>query len=211
MGIPRGGQGDERGGRAGGVVRAPVVLRIVEQHRGARADDHALVVIWAVDRAAGIAAVVLATASVVAGLSKGRDRFHLHEALGIGVVVAIVVHGAAFALDSYFAAGVARTLVPFASPYRALAVAAGQVAAYGLIALSLTFYLRRRWGTPRWRAAHRLIPLFWGLAVIHGLTAGSDAARPWFLLCVLVPTAVALVRIAARHDARAASGSATAS
>jgi predicted ferric reductase len=139
-------------------------------------------VIWSVDRAAGMAALLLSAASIVVGLLQGRggrvlraaDRFPLHEALGIAVITAIAVHGLSFAVDGFFSAGIIGTLVPFASPYRPLAVAAGQIAAYGLIALSLSFYLRGRIGTRRWRTLHRYIPVPWGLAVLHGVFAGSD-------------------------------------
>jgi predicted ferric reductase len=170
-------------------------------------------VIWSVDRASGIAALLLSSLSIVAGLLQARrsrllkpaDRFPLHEALGIAVVVAIALHTASYAVDGFFKAGVVGALVPFASPYRPLAVALGQIAAYGLVGLSVTFYVRRRIGTPRWRAAHRLIPVFWGLAVVHGVTAGSDATQPWFLVSALLPVGAALVMLAARAEDRASS------
>ena len=169
--------------------------------------------IWSVDRASGIAALLLASLSIVVGLLQARkspllkpgDRFPLHEAIGIGVIVAIAIHGFSYAVDGFFKAGFVGALVPFASPYRPLAVAAGQIAAYGLVGLSLTFYLRKRIGTQRWRKAHRVIPAFWALAVIHGFTAGSDAMRPWFLISVLAPVGVALVMLAARAEDRASS------
>jgi sulfoxide reductase heme-binding subunit YedZ len=165
-------------------------------------------VIWTVDRAAGVAALLLASASIIVGLLQGRrggalpaaDRFPLHEALGIGVVVAIVIHTLSFAFDAFFGAGLSGALIPFASPYRPLAVAAGQIAGYGLIALSLSFYLRKRWGTRRWRAAHHVIPVFWGLAVLHGFLAGTDATAPWFLISVIAPVLVALTMLAMAAD-----------
>src|SRR3954451_17714951 len=99
--------------------------------------------IWSVDRASGIAALVLASLSIIAGLLQGRnvkflrasDRFPIHEALGIAVIVAIAVHGLSYAVDGYFKAGLAGAIVPFASPYRPLAVAAGQIARDGVGAL----------------------------------------------------------------------------
>ena len=168
--------------------------------------------IWAVDRASGIAALVLASLSIIAGLLQGRnvkflragDRFPIHEALGIAVIVAIAVHGLSYAVDGFFGAGISGALVPFASPYRPLAVAAGQIAAYGFVALSLTFYLRKRIGTPRWRKAHRYIPAFWLLSVMHAAAAGSDATKPWFLFSVIGPVAAALYGLAARWDERSA-------
>ena len=174
--------------------------------------------IWAVDRASGIAALVLASLSIIAGLLQGRnvkflrpaDRFPIHEALGIAVIVAIAVHGLSYAVDGFFKAGLAGALVPFASPYRPLAIAAGQIAAYGLVALSVTFYLRKRIGTPRWRKAHRWIPVFWLLSIMHAAAAGSDATKPWFLFSLIGPVAAALYGLAARWDERSAARVATA-
>jgi predicted ferric reductase len=170
---------------------------------------------WSVDRAAGVAALLLASGTLVLGLmqsQRGRSgrglaaiELHtLHEGLSIAVLVALAIHGLTFAIDPFFHSGVAAAIVPFDSPYRPLAVGVGQVAAYGLLALSLSFYLRRRIGTPRWRSAHRAIPLFWGLGVLHGLLAGSDSHQPWFLLSVLPPVLVALALLGARWHTRTA-------
>lgn len=168
---------------------------------------------WSVNRAAGIAAMLLASLSIVLGIMQSArrrntamspiDRHTLHEAIAIGTLVMIGLHVLAFGLDGFFKVGLVRSLIPFASPYKPLAVAAGQIAAYGLAGLSLTFYLRRRIGTLRWRAAHRLIPVFWGLAVLHGIVAGTDATRPWFLLAVLPPVAAAAIVLASRWGERA--------
>ena len=168
---------------------------------------------WSVDRAAGIAALLLSSATIVVGLMhslRGAPRrlpalesHALHEGLSIAVLVAIAIHGAAFAFDPFFKSGPVRAIVPFASPYRPLAVGLGQVAAYGLVALSLSFYLRGRIGTPRWRKAHRFIPAFWGLAVLHSLFTGSDVTEPWFLLAVLMPVLAAALALGQRWDERA--------
>ena len=49
----------------------------------------------------------------------------------------------------------------------------------------LTFYLRRRIGTRRWRNLHRLTPLVYVLGVIHALGSGSDAGTTWMTLLLL--------------------------
>ena len=51
--------------------------------------------------------------------------------------------------------------------------------------LGLTFYMRRRIGTRRWRNAHRLTPLVYVLGVTHTLGAGTDAGEPWLIALVL--------------------------
>ena len=94
--------------------------------------------------------------------------------------------------------GLAGLLVPFAAPYRPLATALGQVAAYGMFALGATFYVRRRLGTQRWRSAHRWLPLFWLLAVGHGLLVGTDATTTWALVALAPPVAAAAALLTTR-------------
>jgi sulfoxide reductase heme-binding subunit YedZ len=65
--------------------------------------------------------------------------------------------------------------VPFVMDYRPLFTGLGIVAGYLAAILGLTFYVRRRLGTKRWRKAHRLTPLVYLLAVGHALGAGTDA------------------------------------
>jgi sulfoxide reductase heme-binding subunit YedZ len=165
---------------------------------------------WSVNRAAGIAAMLLASITVALGVlsssgpglgrevstsilgSRGEGR-SLHEAMSIATLVAVALHGIAFAADGFFGAGIVGTVVPFASPYRPLSVAVGQVAGYGLAALGLTFYLRRRIGPARWRSAHRWIVAFWALAVLHSFLSGSDAGRLWFQIAIIPPVVAAVV------------------
>ena len=98
-----------------------------------------------------------------------------HQALANATFALIGVHAVSLLLDPVLRPGLAGLLVPFAAPYRPVATALGQIAAYGMLALGATFYVRRRIGTQRWRSAHRWLPLFWLLAVGHGLLVGTDA------------------------------------
>lgn len=156
---------------------------------------------WSVDRAAGIAALALASLSVCLGLlqSRGvaapkgqvrRDLRPIHEALSIAALAAIGVHVVAFMADQYIGTGIAGALVPFGSSYEPFAVGLGQLAFYGLVAFSLSFYARRRIGPARWRLAHRSVALFWLLAVGHAALIGTDAAATW-LIAALLPLVVA--------------------
>ena len=79
-----------------------------------------------------------------------------------------------------------------------MATALGQIAAYGMLALGATFNVRRRLGAQRWRSAHRWLPLFWLLAVGHGLLVGTDAATTWALIALAPPVAAAAALAAAR-------------
>jgi sulfoxide reductase heme-binding subunit YedZ len=163
-------------------------------------------VAWSFNRAAGIAALLLASGSVVLGVlaaSGGvKDARAAHEALSLATIAAIGAHGAAFLLDPFFAPGVAGALIPGASPYRAIPVALGQIAGYGLAALGLTYYARGRIGPARWRAAHRLSGVFWVLAVVHVILTGTDIRAGWFVIAALSPVAAGAVALALRWHER---------
>jgi len=74
---------------------------------------------------------------------------------------------------------VAGILVPFRMDHEPLATGLGIIAAYLAAALGLSFYVRRRIGTKRWRSLHRATILVYVLAVVHTLGAGSDAGTLW--------------------------------
>jgi len=165
--------------------------------------------IWVTARAAGIAALLAASASASLGLvsalrpgfTRGRrvELHTAHEALALATVALIVVHAVALLVDPVLRPGIAGLLVPFQAPYRPFATALGQLAAYGMLGLGLTYYVRKRVGTQRWRAAHRVIPAFWVLAVFHGLLDGSDATRWWFVAALGLPVLTAGTLLGARY------------
>ncbi|MEA2194958.1 MAG: hypothetical protein QOG42_1392 [Solirubrobacteraceae bacterium] len=189
--------------------------------------DPATHVFWITSRSAGITALVCASASVAAGLALGgsvgalaglvRGRTAhlrtLHEALSLAALAALLVHGLALLGDAYLRPGLLDITVPFISHYRPFWTGLGIVGAYGLAALSLTYYARARIGVARWRTLHRFIAFFWLLGVVHTLGAGTDAGRGWFLLLlavvVLPPLSLLAIRVTAPvRSGRAAQGQA---
>jgi sulfoxide reductase heme-binding subunit YedZ len=160
-------------------------------------------IFWITSRAAGGAALLLASASVALGLmmsspSKGpdkRDLRALHEALSLTTLAMVALHGLSLLGDAFLAPGLAGIAIPFASPYRPLWTGLGVIAGYGLAALGLSYYLRDRIGAARWRRVHRLTAVFWLLAVAHTIGAGSDASQVWFLAvsgALVIPAALLL-------------------
>jgi methionine sulfoxide reductase heme-binding subunit len=139
---------------------------------------------WLVSRSAGVVALAAMTLSVLLGLALAarlagaqNKRFAgLHEHLSLTALFAIAVHGEALLGDRWLKPGPAGIAVPFAIDYRPAAVAAGIVAGYLAAFLGLSFYARKRFGTKRWRSLHRFTTVAWALAVVHTLTAGTDAA-----------------------------------
>ena len=159
---------------------------------------------WITSRAAGGAALILASAAVGAGLmisakrqsSNKRDLRAIHEALSLTTLAMVALHGLSLLGDSYLNPGPAGIAIPFVSFYRPFWTGLGIVAGYGLAALGLTYYMRDRVGAARWRKLHRLTAVFWLLAITHTIGAGTDAAQLWFLLAaglLVIPAALLLV------------------
>lgn len=157
---------------------------------------------WVTSRAAGTAALVLASLSVSIGLLSGPGgrlgrRFAelrpLHEALSLATLAAIVVHGLALLGDNYVGYTPAEIAVPFASSYQAFWTGIGVIAFWGLAALGLGYYRRARIGPARWRTMHRFTAAFWLLGLIHSLGMGTDRDTRWFLLMVGLTAAPALL------------------
>ena len=158
---------------------------------------------WITSRAAGGAALLLASASVGLGLmmaskrktANKRDFRAVHEALSLTALAMVALHGVSLLGDAWLNPGIGGIAIPFVSAYRPLWTGLGIVAGYGLAGLGISYYFRDRIGAARWRRAHRLTAIFWLLAIVHTIGAGSDAAQIWFLLisgAFVVPAALLL-------------------
>ncbi len=147
--------------------------------------------VWYAARAGGLVAYLLLSTSVCVGLLisgkaqlKRWPRFALedvHRFLGILAGVFVAIHGGALLLDSFVPFSLSQVLVPGTSSYRPLPVGFGVVAAELLAALAITNHYRRRIPHGVWRRLHMLNFAVWALALVHGLTAGTDATTPWAL------------------------------
>ena len=183
---------------------------------------------WLASRSAGVVAYVLLSASVLLGLAmstqlapagtRGEVRV-FHERLGLLALGAVAAHGLLLLGDGWLDASLSQLLIPFTLDYRPLWTGLGILAAYGAAGLALTYYARRRLGAKRWRNAHRFIPIFWVLAAIHVIGAGTDTVS-WWLRIILAATIAAgtvlivqrglagLTQPAGREPARTGGGSA---
>lgn len=166
---------------------------------------------WITSRAAGIAALLLASASVATGVAhgagwigreRGRDLRPLHEALSIATLVAIAVHGLALLGDTYIGFSIAEIAVPFLSSYAPLWTGIGITAGWLFAALGLSYYARGRIGPKRWRSLHRLTAVVWLAAVGHSLAAGTDSGSVWFILALAAIGLPAAAMPVARWRAR---------
>jgi methionine sulfoxide reductase heme-binding subunit len=152
---------------------------------------------WLASRASGILALILIALSVALGLAMAaraikkpglpRILLAIHEHAALAALVAIAIHGITLLGDSWLNPGIAGIAVPFVIDHEPVFTGLGIIGGYIAAILGLTFYLRRRIGTRRWRNLHRLTPVVYVLGVIHTLGSGTDAGQPW-LLAILLAT-----------------------
>ncbi|HEX5695081.1 MAG TPA: ferric reductase-like transmembrane domain-containing protein [Acidimicrobiia bacterium] len=143
---------------------------------------------WAIIRGSGIAAFALLSASVIWGLlvsSKLIARFvrakpltWFHESLGIGALLATVVHVFVISIHDFLDFSWAEILIPGMSGWRPLPIALGTLAMYGLGVIVVSFYVRKWIGQKTWRAIHFGAFGVFLSSLIHGIQAGSDSASP---------------------------------
>jgi sulfoxide reductase heme-binding subunit YedZ len=151
--------------------------------------DH---IFWITSRAAGLVALLAASAAVTLGLlmggrfAKGRTAQLrvTHEALSLTTLAAIVLHAGALLGDSFLSPSLADITIPFASGYQRVWTTLGIVSGWALVLFGLSYHVRGRIGVARWRKLHRFTALAWLLALAHGLFEGTDAGSGWFLATV---------------------------
>ena len=169
---------------------------------------------WVTSRAAGVVALVAASASVALGLAMagrllpprpGRaDALRtVHEALGVATFAALAVHALALLADPWLAPGILGVLVPFTMEYRPLATGIGILAGYALVVLGATAWIRHRPSAARRRLLHRFTGLAWAMSVAHTITAGTDAGAVWMIALLVACVLPVLGLLARRVDAPA--------
>jgi methionine sulfoxide reductase heme-binding subunit len=165
--------------------------------------------LWFLSRASGLVLLLLFSAIVVLGVataggsaSRRWPRFavaQLHRTLSLFAVALLALHVVTALLDPYVTIGWAATLVPFASPYRTVAIGLGTLAVDLAGAVLVTSLLRHRLSFRAWRTVHWLAYLAWPAAFAHSLTAGNDLRIWWVGLvewaCVALVATAALARL----------------
>jgi methionine sulfoxide reductase heme-binding subunit len=146
---------------------------------------------WYVARAGGLAAFTLLSVTVLLGLTlslrarrPGWSRFaveDVHRFAGVLTGAFVGLHGLALLLDEFVPFSLSQLLIPGTSSYRPLATALGIVAAELLAALAIANHYRERLSYRFWRRTHYVNFAVWALALVHGVTAGTDAREPWAL------------------------------
>ncbi len=156
---------------------------------------------WYLSRALGLVSFVLLSISMTAGLALSTKSLKtwpgapyllaLHRqasAVGLGAATA----HALFLLGDRFVGFEASTLlVPFTSPTRPLAVGLGQLALVTMALLVASFHVRSTLGPRTWRALHHLAFATFAMALVHGLSAGTDRSV-WAFAVYAVPGGIVL-------------------
>lgn len=158
---------------------------------------------WYIARASGLSLYLTLWVATVGGLALTTsllDRwvsrsgvlsihaFATHLAYGF-----LALHMLSIAADPTVHYGFRELLAPFAAgwrePWTGLGVLAGQLT----VVIGASFGLRPRIGVRVWRALHWLTFPLYGMALLHGVGAGSDTGQPWVKALYLATGAVVVV------------------
>jgi DMSO/TMAO reductase YedYZ heme-binding membrane subunit len=112
---------------------------------------------------------------------KAKSLTWFHESLGIGALLATLVHVGVLSVHDFLDFTWLELLVPGASDWRPAAVAMGIGAFYGLVLISTSFYVKRWIGQRAWRAIHFGSIGVFAASLVHGIWAGTDSSRPMMI------------------------------
>ncbi|GAB4422443.1 MAG: hypothetical protein Kow0031_00210 [Anaerolineae bacterium] len=140
---------------------------------------------WYMARAGGMVAYLLMWFSVVWGLLLSTKvamkripptlSYGIHEYTAILTVVFAALHAVVLLGDEYIEFNIFHLAIPFTAPYEPVWTGLGVIALYLTIAITASFYLRKQIGQKAWRALHYFTFVAYLLALVHGITAGSDS------------------------------------
>jgi predicted ferric reductase len=145
---------------------------------------------WYLSRASAFVGLILLWFSMAFGLSMtnrmarlwpgGPAAFAIHEftsLLGLGFAF---FHGLILLGDHYIGYTLSQILVPFASQnYLPTWVGIGQLGFYCWAIIALSYYLRKPMGKTAWRLVHFVSFFTFAMAMLHGLTSGTDSGTVW--------------------------------
>jgi len=175
---------------------------------------------WYVMRGSGLVSLVLLTATVAMGIAgvrrwstRGLSRAVLalvHKNVALLSVAFLGVHIATAVTDAYIKVPWYSSLLPGTSGYRTVATALGTVAIDLFLAVIVTSLLRARISRRLWKAVHFTAYAAWPVALLHGVTDGTDTGTWWttalYLLSGLAMVAAIAWRLAAPRRSRPRSG-----
>lgn len=148
---------------------------------------------WMIARASGLAAFAALTLSMILGMlittRAGEPQvprifnFEIHSFVSVLALTLIGVHVGSLLFDATFHFTPLTLLIPFISPYAAIWTGLGVMAAWSVAFLVGSFWAKKRIGHKTWRKLHYLSFAGWVLALVHGMSAGTDTSNAlvyWF-------------------------------
>jgi predicted ferric reductase len=145
-------------------------------------------IIWQLIRAAGLLSYLLLSIGVFVGIALKCRLFdgalkrpwvnEAHQSLTLASLGLMALHLVLVLANRHVPFTLLTALVPFASHWKPLATANGILALYLTLALVTSSYLQRSIGYRTWRTLHYGGFLAWLMALLHGITAGSDTSLP---------------------------------
>ena len=105
--------------------------------------------------------------------------FAIHEFISLLGIGFSMFHALVLLGDRFINYDFAQVVIPFASSYQPTWVGLGQLGFYIMLIVTLSFYVRQKIGQKTWRLIHYVSFLTYGMALFHGLMAGSDTSLPW--------------------------------
>lgn len=140
---------------------------------------------WYLSRAAGFVAYFLLWGSMLWGLllstkiGQGRLRppvlLDAHDFLSYLALGFTLFHGLVLMGDTYLSFPLTAVLVPFASGYEPLLVAAGQIGLWLSLIVGLSYLVRKQLGQRRWRQLHYLSFAAYLVALLHAAFLGTTS------------------------------------
>lgn len=161
---------------------------------------------WYVSRATALTAYLLLFFNICLGLGMSAGLLDgllprwrvldLHESTALVALGFTAVHMLTLLGDPYRGFTLGQVLVPFAATYRPAWTALGLFAFYLAVAVTASYYVRRRIGQRAWRALHYASYGAFVMALGHAVLSGTDTGEPWTnLLYYTTGTAVAVLTI----------------
>lgn len=164
---------------------------------------------WLLARSSGTGSAVALELSLLSGmalrtgalgwLTHNRGVRVLHDYSSFLWLPLAVVHVVALLLDPTARIGLADLIVPFGTPYGAVAIGLGTISMQLFVVVIVSSWLRSRITNEVWTALHRLSYPAFAALVVHTLLAGTDFAQAliaglaWVTIGALA--ALAVVRV----------------
>lgn len=167
------------------VVALMALVPAVAQAASNGGSSSADLAAWQFIRASGLAAFVLLSVVVLLGVAVNVRALDFlmkrawvnegHQTLSLVAVTFTGLHVMLLLVNRHVPFTLAGVLAPFASEWKPLPAALGSVSMYLTLGLAASSYVRSAIGYRTWRTIHYAGFAGWAIALVHGVSAGSDS------------------------------------